>query len=67
MKGKPMSSTSQTVFSMARYYRDKYGKNAIEKLERDAEYCNRENDLHRRNRLLRIRDEIILDQQITHF
>lgn len=53
-------------FSTARYYREKYGKSAIEKLEKDAEYCNRENDLQRRNRLLRIRDEIILDQQYSH-
>lgn len=60
-----MNTTPQTDFSVARYYREKYGKSAIEKLEKDAEYCNRENDLHRRNRLLRIRDEIILDQQYS--
>lgn len=65
MTGTPMNSTPQTVFSMARYYREKHGKNAIETLEKEAEFCNRENDLHRRNRLLRIRDEIILDQQYS--
>ncbi len=61
-----MKTPSLKPFTLARYYREKYGNKAIEKLEMDAEYCNRENDLHRRNRLLRVRDEILLDQQFSH-
>ncbi|MBL4907453.1 MAG: hypothetical protein JKX94_08380 [Sneathiella sp.] len=61
-----MNKAHQQSFTLARYYREKYGTHAIEKLEKDAEYCNQENDLHRRNRLLRVRDEILLDQQYSH-
>ncbi len=47
--------------SLAQYYTDKYGLRACEKLERDAQFCAEQNDLHRRNRLLRVRDVIILE------
>lgn len=47
---------------MSEYYLEKYGPKVVQKLEQDAEFCERENDLQRRNRLLRIRDEIILEQ-----
>jgi len=49
--------------SMARYYKDKYGDEVIERLEQDAHFCEQEKDLSRRNRLLRIRDEILLDRE----
>ncbi len=48
--------------SMAHYYKDKYGDQVIEKLEQDAIFCEQKNDLPKRNRLLRIRDEILLDR-----
>jgi len=48
---------------MAKYYMDKYGDQVLDKLELDAKYCEQKNDLPRRNRLLRIRDQILLDGQ----
>lgn len=44
---------------MARYYVDKYGSDVVEKLERDAAFCEDGDNLHHRNRLLRIRDLIL--------
>ncbi|MEH6402550.1 MAG: hypothetical protein V7750_04205 [Sneathiella sp.] len=58
-----MEHLSKTDFTLRQYYREKYGKSAIVKLNKDAEYCNRQGDLQRRNRLLRVRDELILDDQ----
>ena len=49
--------------SMAKYYMEKYGDQVIDKLEFDARYCEQENDLPRRNRLLRIRDQILLESE----
>ncbi|MEH6475689.1 MAG: hypothetical protein V7727_08355 [Sneathiella sp.] len=53
----------QNQASMAKYYMDKYGDQVIDKLELNANYCEQKNDLPRRNRLLRIRDQILLDGQ----
>ncbi len=53
----------QNQASMAKYYMDKYGDQVLDKLELDAKYCEQKNDLPRRNRLLRIRDQILLDGQ----
>ncbi|MEP3246986.1 MAG: hypothetical protein ABJN40_01165 [Sneathiella sp.] len=47
--------------SLAQYYTEKYGPLACEKLEQDAQFCAEQNDLQRRNRLLRVRDVIILE------
>jgi hypothetical protein len=47
-------------FSLAGYYSDKYGDRVIEKLEQEAAFCEAAKDMSRRNRLLRIRDEILL-------
>lgn len=52
---------TRDVFSLTHYYMDKYGPQVISKLERDADFCAQQNDLGRRNRLLRIRDMILLD------
>lgn len=60
-----MRRSAQNDYSLLQYYRDKYGKEAIEKLEKDAEFCYKENDLPRRNRLLRVRDELTLDDQAS--
>ncbi|GLQ05813.1 hypothetical protein [Sneathiella chinensis] len=46
--------------TMARYYLDKYGDGAVQKLEMDAAFWERENNLRQRNQLLRLRDEISL-------
>jgi hypothetical protein len=46
--------------SQAKYYLEKYGEMAIENLEKDALFCETKGDLPRRNRLLRLRDEILL-------
>ena len=52
-----MQSTQSTMVS---YYMEKYGDQVISRLEQDAIFCEQVNDLHRRNRLLRVRDEILL-------
>ncbi len=54
------------IFSLTQYYRDKYGTEVISQLERDADFCAQQNDLGRRNRLLRIRDMILLDDTTAH-
>jgi hypothetical protein len=46
---------------MARYYLCKYGKDVIQKLERDAAFCEVQESLHQRNKLLRVRDTILLE------
>ena len=50
------------IFSQAQYYIDKYGPQVVSELERDADFCAEQNDLGRHNRLLRIRDMILLDE-----
>ncbi len=57
-----MKYASESTFSLSRYYKEKYGQDAIIKLEQDARFCEQKEDLHRRNRLLRVRDEILLEQ-----
>ena len=59
-----MGGMQTSTFSIARYYREKYGASALLKLEEDAAFCEAENDLQRRNRLLRIRDEILLEEMV---
>lgn len=49
--------------SMARDYVDKYGCDMIEKLEQDAIFCETEDNLPQRNRLRRVRDQILLEDQ----
>jgi|GEM_PF-6424772 len=58
-----MSDLTEKDFTLRKYYRDKYGKNAIANLNKDADFCNQKGDLKRRNRLLRVRDELILEDQ----
>ncbi|MCG8490352.1 MAG: hypothetical protein MI743_01945 [Sneathiellales bacterium] len=47
--------------SLMQYYKEKYGVEALKKLEEDAGFCEAKNDLQRRNRLLRVRDELLLE------
>lgn len=44
---------------VATHYREKYGDRAEEILEEAARFCEEKGDLHRRNRLLRLRDELL--------
>ncbi len=45
--------------NVAAHYREKYGGRAEEVLEEGARLCEENGDLHRRNRLLRLRDELL--------
>lgn len=47
---------------VAAYYRAKYGQRAMTVLEEAAQYCEDNADLYGRNRLLRLRDEILLSE-----
>ncbi|GEM_PF-6511030 len=58
-----MVAVQTSTFSIARYYREKYGSSALFKLEEEAAFCEAKNDLRRRNRLLRVRDEILLEDK----
>lgn len=44
---------------VAAHYREKYGDRAEVVLEGAAHFCEEKGDLHRRNRLLRLRDELL--------
>ncbi len=59
-----MGVIQTSTFSIARYYREKYGTAALLKLEEDAAFCEAKRDLQRRNRLLRVRDEILLEDMV---
>ena len=45
--------------NVAAHYREKYGDRAKAVLEGAARLCEENGDLHRRNRLLRLRDELL--------
>ncbi len=52
---------SRNDLFMAQYYLGKYGQNVIQKLESDAAFCEGQGSLHQRNRLLLVRDTILLE------
>jgi len=56
-----MGFYSDRTQSLVQYYREKYGEEALKKLEEDAGFCEEKDDLQRRNRLLRVRDELLLE------
>ncbi|WP_169568079.1 hypothetical protein [Sneathiella limimaris] len=45
---------------MVTYYTEKYGDRVLERLEEAAAFWEAEGNLHYRNRLLRVRDRILL-------
>ena len=50
---------------VAKHYREKYGPRAAEILEEAARHCEENADIRGRNRLLRLRDEILICQMET--
>ena len=47
---------------VARHYVHKYGREAVPFLEKAAGIFEKQGDLHGRNRLLRLRDEILISE-----
>ena len=48
------------ISSRAQYYLDKFGEKTAQKLKEDATLWEEEGNLHRRNTILRLLDEILM-------
>ncbi|MFT6557120.1 hypothetical protein [Sneathiella sp.] len=57
-----MSRHERLSFTLCQHYQNKYGPDVLERLEQDASFCETQNDLRRRNLLLRVRDQILLEE-----